>query len=578
MPENGIKVRPGLVPLRADQGGGWALGLALVIMVLLAWPNVVATSRESSGALAWTDVSALGLQFWLFWFALFGRVGWGLLLATPFALLWPLEMWVRTVYNSPITAHFAALAFESNPGELADLMSVLRWQSALLLAWVALYVLALILAWRHRVVVLGPIRWLVLAAMAGLALFSVLTMDRGGWLVEGDASQRLGPQARQGWSEQWTHVFPLNQLIAWQVYRRDQADMLHFREALAQRRLNAVLVSADAAADTVVLVIGESSTASRWSLFGYYRPTTPRLQSLDLAIFSDVAALSSATRSAVPGVLARRPLVMPNGELDPGAEPSLVRAFSEAGYATFWLSNQGATGFGDSSIAIYAHEAQRVRFLNPASYAHRGNLDDVLLPELDAALAGTGRKLIVLHTLGSHFDFAARYPAEFDHFQPSTRSKSGAAEAGLADRIGNSYDNSVLYSDYVLSEVVRRVNVRPGRAVVAYFSDHGSDLHGTSCGRVSQVSRVGYSTFHVPVWFWLNDALKQANPEAWRTLQANRDQPYTTRAVYAALMGLSGVTVPELVQAESFLQKPVMRPSRIFGGQDFDALRKAGCP
>ena len=59
------------------------------------------------------------------------------------------------------------------------------------------------------------------------------------------------------------------------------------------------------------------------------------------------------------------------------------------------------------------------------------------------------KKLIVLHTLGSHWNYSHRYPKAFDKWQPSLFGIENPAytDVAMKPQLNNSYDNSILYTD-----------------------------------------------------------------------------------------------------------------------------------
>lgn len=544
----------------------WCEWLACGLCVMLFFlPNMLAAFPAPKGAIAWTDNAAMALQFWVLWMALWGRTGVAMLLALPFALTWPLELWIRWHYGTSISANFVALAFETNFDELANLASSMGWFACLPLAWLALYagVVWLLLHW--KVQWKGRLRWATLILLGVVSAIQSLAVDghEGAEPLKDRSSDTLGLRERQEPGGYWADAFPVNQVVALQIYWREKAAMAVIRERIQNYRFGAFVPHPDQAAETVVLVIGESSTAQRWSLLGYERETNPRLKTLPLSIFTNVESVASLTRIAVPAALAHRPVLTLEGLVDRQAQPSLVAAFNEAGYDTYWFSNQAPMGRHDSSIAVYAAEAKHTRFLNPSSYFSRGSFDEVLLPALDGALAANGPKLVVLHTLGSHFNQSLRYPDAFARFLPTPTMPSESIRSSRVQMEGNAYDNSVLYTDYVLSKIIQRVASQGGRSVVGYFSDHGVDAHRTSCRNESMVARTTLASRHVPVFFWMSPAFKESNPSILQRLHAHRDQPYTTTAMFSSLLEISGISLSSISSdaLESLLRAPMKETS-----------------
>jgi len=279
-----------------------------------------------------------------------------------------------------------------------------------------------------------------------------------------------------------------------------------------------------------VLVIGESSTRNAWHWFNPQAPaTTPLLEARSargehLFGFARTLAQTNSTREAVPSMLTAQPLVWPDGSPNPHATKSIVSVAAQAGYATAWFSNQAAIGKHDGIIASYAEEAAATAFLNPSSFAEQGSLDEVLLPPLRRHLKDNARAFVVLHTMGSHFDYQHRYPRGFGPY-PNSRN---AREA---------YFNSVAYTDKVLDAIIDTLARDGRRAVLVYATDHGETVPGGACA-ASTASRTTHEAYEAPALVWLSDAYAQAHPAIVEQLRAHQDHPYTVAAVHQTLLDL----------------------------------------
>ncbi|MDP3925994.1 MAG: phosphoethanolamine transferase, partial [Hydrogenophaga sp.] len=208
---------------------------------------------------------------------------------------------------------------------------------------------------------------------------------------------------------------------------------------------------------TVVLVIGESSRPDHWSINGYERNTTPALGSQNgIVSFQNVVTPWPATRRAVPILLIGE---MEQTHLASINHPSVLRIFKQAGYRTTWLSNQSPLGPYDSLIAIHARQADEVIYTNRASYSKAGALDEALLLPLAETLRGKVEKnFVVLHLLGSHKRYVDRYPLDFGQFKPTIRDGVDDDNSTV-----NAYDNSIAYTDYVLSNIIKLLETQSKR-------------------------------------------------------------------------------------------------------------------
>ena len=108
-----------------------------------------------------------------------------------------------------------------------------------------------------------------------------------------------------------------------------------------------------------MLVIGESSRAMNWGLYGYGRNTNPRLGAeRNLTVFRDVVTQAAVTRISVPLILTRGSI---EDEQRTARERSIVSVFREAGFQTCWISTQQRDPF-TGAINRYPREADVTRF------------------------------------------------------------------------------------------------------------------------------------------------------------------------------------------------------------------------
>jgi glucan phosphoethanolaminetransferase (alkaline phosphatase superfamily) len=337
--------------------------------------------------------------------------------------------------------------------------------------------------------------------------------------------------------------YPFGLIQRFGDYRREWAAMRADARRFAAFRFHAHRVGAQPHQRQIyVLVIGESSARGHWQLFGYDRPTNPALSGLkNLVPLARMVTSWPETLSAVPLVLTRKPITSGS----PGwKEPSFLPAMQEAGYETWWISNQYPIGRFDSPVAMYAYEAQHVVWLNhTANWDSPGAYDGALVPALRNALRSSDNDLfIVLHMMGSHLQYDFRYPRQFAHFRPLQSDAKGSVSKD--QRIRNSYDNSILYTDHVLAAIID-VLKQSGGAVTAmwYESDHGEVLPSPTCDKQGH----GLGTWHefeIPALFWYSDAYASDFPQRVAALRANADKRALSADTFESLIDMAGVTFP----------------------------------
>jgi lipid A ethanolaminephosphotransferase len=107
-----------------------------------------------------------------------------------------------------------------------------------------------------------------------------------------------------------------------------------------------------------------------------------------------------------------------------------------------------------------------------------GCWDGVLLKKLDAFLEQPMKqsKLIVLHMNGSHGPlYYKRYPPVFEVFKKACKKRD--LNTCTEEELVNAYDNTLLYTDYLLNSMIERLKARTDIAsLFLYASDHGESL------------------------------------------------------------------------------------------------------
>ncbi|KAF1020706.1 MAG: Phosphoethanolamine transferase EptC [Paracidovorax wautersii] len=300
--------------------------------------------------------------------------------------------------------------------------------------------------------------------------------------------------------------------------------------------------------EVYVLVLGESLRADHLQINGYPRETTPNLAAAGGQVVSlpDFVSAASITRLAVPPLFTRR-LPQTDGAFTP--EPSVLKAFKEAGFKTYWLTTQAPFGKNDAGISMVLAQADEVRAVSPEGW-RPGVYDSDLLPWIDEVLAKTDepRQLIVLHTRGSHAQYSLRYAPEQTHFQPAAPSDAAVNpwDAGQVESLRNAYDNSVRATDAFAAQVMQRVaraTDSQGQGWLMFVSDHGETLFDGQCGRAGH----GFASspnFHTAAFIWPTPSFARLNGPAMAASRANAPRPADYRVMFHTLLDLAGVSVP----------------------------------
>ncbi|HEY6926984.1 MAG TPA: phosphoethanolamine transferase [Steroidobacteraceae bacterium] len=303
-----------------------------------------------------------------------------------------------------------------------------------------------------------------------------------------------------------------------------------------------------------ILVIGESARRASWSAYGYPRRTTPYLDSVrgEVLLFQHATADANLTTWSVPILLTGlTPTQLSIGSTE-AIHGNLVDLAKEAGYETAWLLNQ------DITISIQVGMSPDRLIYPPdfkATLLDRHALDEALLPGLQRELSRTGHaRFIGIHMIGSHWEYYRRYPPRFQRFgSPGGLNTLAIFTTGaIQARVTDSYDNTVLYSDWFLKQVIEAASRLTVPTTVTFFPDHGEDLEqfdGTSGHGAPQYTR---HAFEIPVFVWMNAAFRKAHPDKLAALRANTSRAIRTHDVFDTMADLMGISWPGARASRSF--------------------------
>lgn len=277
----------------------------------------------------------------------------------------------------------------------------------------------------------------------------------------------------------------------------------------------------------VIFVLGESLRADHVSMNGYSRQTFPNI-SCDTSVvsFPNVYSEPYFTHTSVPRIMTRA------DEYDPDiaySEPSFISLFKKAGYKTIWLSNQDIV----STYAYFMHEADSLIYGNAAksTYCFDKWYDSDLLPHYSKLLKNKDDKprLIVIHSIGSHWWYKSHYPDSLAVFKPEIDSR--VISDLSREQIINSYDNTILATDIFLWKVIELLRNR--NAFLLYVSDHGEALGEDG----NYLHANDYEQLHNPAMFvWTSEKYEQLLPDKVKSLRHNKNIKLSTDWIFHSVL------------------------------------------
>ncbi|MFJ2491024.1 phosphoethanolamine transferase [Pseudomonas iridis] len=325
------------------------------------------------------------------------------------------------------------------------------------------------------------------------------------------------------------------------------ASAAYLREQIASAQQPFVKIGEDAQRDVAlqnhprksltVLVVGESARAENFGILGYDRDTTPTLdKEAGLIAFTDVHSCGTETAVSVPCMFSN----MGRKNYDASKaknEEGLLDVLKRAGIDVIWRDNQ--SGCKDTCNRVTVQNVSNLK--DPTLCAKSECRDEILLQGLQGFIDHLDKDtVLVLHQMGSHGpEYFKRYPKEYEHFTPVC--ESNALNNCSRESIVNGYDNTLVYTDHVLSSLidVLRSNQDKVDTAMLYLSDHGESLgeynlflHGTPYMLAPEQQK------HVAMLAWFSDSYQKSYSVDTHCLQMTRDKPLSQDNLFHSMLGL----------------------------------------
>lgn len=326
-----------------------------------------------------------------------------------------------------------------------------------------------------------------------VAMLLITLILSGGWIYANSQTWLwIDKNARQlgGLVMPWSYVVNAARYQNEKAMQRRELTLLPPAHFIAQRKT------------VVVLVIGEAARAANFSLYGYTRQTNPLLTQEGAIAIPGAHSCATYTTASLQCILAHADS---SNTLLFGYE-ALPSYLQRSGIDTLWLSNN----WGEPPLKVNTY--LRASDLHGSCRGEGCGYDEVLLTGLAQRIAQSGseRIFVVLHQSGSHGpDYYHHYPPDLEKFAPVCHSVQ--LQDCSAETVVNAYDDTILYTDRFLAEVIGLLRKVPDAAtMMMYISDHGESLgehglylHGTPYSLAPDVQK------DIPYIVWMSDAFKR---------------------------------------------------------------------
>lgn len=512
----------------------------LLYLLILILPNMIlAVTEHLSPAGRIANIIVPLTAYWLV-LTLSRKTGRTMIILFPVLFLGAFQMVLTYLYGrGPIAVDMWLNLVTTNAGEVNELLS----QLLPAIVWVVvIYIPTLTIAatqWaKHQTIDEAFIRVQRFPALCSAAVALIATFALAAFTPYTPTND----------------LFPINAISNFGLaFERLEASN-GYKEASKDFRYDAHCTFTDDEPETVVLVIGETSRADNWQLYGYHRPTNPVLSKTEgLTVFTDYMSQSNTTHKSVPILLS---LADAEDYTILYRTKGIMQAFREAGYHTAFISNQQRN---HSFIDFLGEQADYCLFLHDSLSR---NADDIelLKPLRQQIKQNRGKRtFIVLHTYGSHFSYADRYPKAMRHFTPD---HYDGAKAKYRLQLVNAYDNTIVHTDFLIGKVISTLSSEGGSAAMLFTSDHGEDIFDDQRHLFLHASPFpSYYQLHVPLIAWTSPTYRIRHAEIAQSLISNSHKQAESNSVFHTLLSLGGVATQYRNDSLS-LASPAYTPHR----------------
>ncbi|WP_342322793.1 phosphoethanolamine transferase CptA [Kosakonia sp. BYX6] len=331
---------------------------------------------------------------------------------------------------------------------------------------------------------------------------------------------------------------------------------------------------------TLVLVIGESTQRGRMSLYGYPRETTPELDALHkndprMTLFNDVVTSRPYTIEILQQALTFADEKNPDLYL---TQPSLMNMMKQAGYKTFWITNQQTMTERNTMLTVFSKQTDVQFYMNQQRTQSAREYDTNVLQPFKTVLADPApKKFIIVHLLGTHIRYDFRYPKDWGTFTDKTDHQPAGLDHDQSETYNN-YDDANRFNDHVVASLINDYKATDPNGFLLYFSDHGEEVYDTPPHNI-QGRNEAEPTRHmytIPFILWTSDKWQAVHP---RDLAADANRKYSSSQLIHTWSDLAGlrydgydptrsVVSPQFVEATRWIGNPYKKNAL----RDYDAL------
>ncbi|MDE1329778.1 phosphoethanolamine transferase [Vibrio aestuarianus] len=326
------------------------------------------------------------------------------------------------------------------------------------------------------------------------------------------------------------------------VHRTYLATPIIYREiGLDAKQMPQALSAATDKPTLVVFVLGETARSQNYQLNGYNRPTNSYTKALDVISFQDISSCGTATAVSVPCMFSS--FTRDNYSRQAADnQDNFLDILKRAQVGLFWIENDG----GDKNVAKNIDKIEIDRSRVDEQCNGQTCYDMAMLENFEKNIDKMqGNRMLLMHLIGSHGPtYFQRYPQNKKVFQPDC--PRADIENCTVEQIINTYDNTILYTDYVIAQTIEKLKTLEDKynTALIYISDHGESLgenglflHGMPYGLAPE-----YQT-QVPMMFWTSPGFEREKSLNTTCLRNNAQQKtYSQDNLFHSMLGIMDIT------------------------------------
>lgn len=366
----------------------------------------------------------------------------GKILLVLFFIINAVAVYFINTYSVIIDESMIGNVLNTNYSESSSFFSI-----KLVLYVVLLGILPSIFIIKAKIITVTAKKFLVSISLTLLFLLTLAFANASNWLWIDKNSKTLG-----GLAMPWSYAVNIPLFYIHQFKKNEKEILLP--DATIKDNQKSV----------VILVIGESARSENFSLYGYPKNTNPLLSKIPNVSHFNATSDATYTTAGVKSIVEH--------ENTDELYEILPNYLYRNNVDVIWRT----TNWGEPPVHIKNYQNREA--LMPNCKGDDCDYDGILLSGLkEQILASKKNKiLIVLHTSTSHGPtYSKKYPAKFEIFKPVCNS----VELGNCSHteLVNAYDNTIVYTDYLLANVIKDLKqLQEYKSAMIFVSDHGESL------------------------------------------------------------------------------------------------------